>query len=196
MTDGTETLPPEPAATPAPAGAAPAGSGGRKAGLIALVVVLIAGAGVAGYFIGDSAADASKAKKEGRAAGEAAVRAQYRPGAPAYATIFRAGQAAGNRSGEQAGVRLGAKQGQAVGFQHGQATGKAQGTSDGAAAALGGYTGWATGPGAFYIVDMAPGTQPGIPDVVNGRQLMQANRLYEVCTDDPAQICSQAAQPK
>ncbi len=196
MTDGTETLPPEPAATPPPAGAAPAGSGGRKAGLIALVVVLIAGAGVAGYFIGDSAADASKAKKEGRAAGEAAVRAQYRPGAPAYATIFRAGQAAGNRSGERAGVRLGAKQGQAVGFQHGQATGKAQGTSDGAAAALGGYTGWATGPGAFYIVDMAPGTQTGIPYVVNGRQLLQPNELYEICTDDMGRICSQAAPPK
>ena len=43
---------------------------------------------------------------------------------------------------------------------------------------------------------MAPGTQSGVPYVVSGRQLMQANRLYEVCTDDPSQICSQAAPPK
>ncbi len=195
MANGTETPPPEPAATPPPAGAG-AGGGGRKAGLIALVVVLIAGAGVAGYFIGDSAADASKAKKEGRAEGEAAVRAQYRPGAPGYEAIFRAGQAAGTRSGVQAGVRLGAKQGQAAGFERGKSAGKAQGVADGAAEALGNYASWETGSGAFYIVDMAPGTQSGIPYVVNGRQLMQPNRLYEICTDDPARVCSQAAPPK
>jgi hypothetical protein len=189
MADGTE--PPPPAATPPPPG-----GGGRKAGLIALAVVLIVGAGVAGYFIGDSAADASKAKKEGRAAGEAAVRAQYRPGAPGYVAIFGAGQAAGNRSGERAGVRLGAKQGQATGFERGRTAGQAQGVADGAAAALGNYPSWQTGAGAFYIVDPAPGTQAGITYVINGRQLMQANRLYELCTDDPARICSQAAPPK
>ena len=194
MANGTDTPPPEPAAAAPPIGAG--GGGGRKAGLIALVVVLIAGAGVAGYFIGDSAADASKAKKDGRAEGEAAVGAQYRPGASGYEAIFRAGQAAGTRSGVQTGVRLGVKQGQAAGFERGRSSGKAQGVADGAAAALGNYASWETGSGAFYIVDMAPGTQAGIPYVVNGRQLMQASRLYEICTDDPAQICSQAAPPK
>jgi hypothetical protein len=195
MTNGTDTPPPEPAGAPPPA---PGGGGGagRKAGLIVLVLVLVAGAGVAGYFIGDSAADASKAKKDGRAEGEAAVRAQYRPGAPGYEAIFRAGQAAGTRTGERAGVRLGVKQGQAAGFERGRTTGKAQGVADGAAAALGNYPSWQTGAGAFYIVDPAPGTQSGIPYVVNGRQLMQANRLYEICTDDPSRICSQAAPPK
>jgi hypothetical protein len=192
MANGTET---PAAATPPPPAGSP-GGGGRKAGLVALVVVLIAGAGVAGYFIGDSAADASKAKKDGRAEGEAAVRAQYRSGAPGYDAIFRAGQAAGNRTGVQVGVRLGVKQGQAVGFERGQSAGKAQGVADGAAAALGNYPSWETGSGAFYVVDLAPGTQTGIPYVVNGRQLMQANKLYEICTDDPAQICSQAAAPR
>jgi hypothetical protein len=195
MANGTETLPPEPAATP-PAASGSSGGGGMKAGLIALAVVLIAGAGVAGYFIGDSAADASKAKKDGRAAGEAAVRAQYQPGTSAYVAIYGAGQASGNRSGQRIGVRLGVKQGQAAGFEHGQTTGKAQGVADGAAAALGNYPSWQTGAGGFYIVDPAPGTQTGIPYVINGRQLMQANRLYAICTDDPARICSQAAPPK
>jgi hypothetical protein len=32
--------------------------------------------------------------------------------------------------------------------------------------------------------------------VINGRQLMQPNRLYEICTDDPSRVCSQAAPPK
>jgi hypothetical protein len=195
MANGTDTPPPQPTATPPPPGDT-GGGGGRKAGLIALVVVLIAGAGVAGYFIGDSAADASKAKTEGRAAGEAAARAPYRPGAPGYVAIFRAGQASGTRTGHLAGVRLGAKQGQAAGFERGKSTGKAQGVADGAAAALGGYTSWQTGTGGFYIVDPAPGTQTGIPYVINGRQLMQPNRLYEICTDDPARICSEAAPPK
>jgi hypothetical protein len=193
MTNGTGTPPPGPAATPPPAG-----GGGRKAGLIALALVLVAGAGagVAGYLIGDSAADASKAKKDGRAGGEATVRAQYRPGTPAYVAIFRAGQAAGNQTGERIGLRLSAKQGQAAGFERGQSTGKAQGVADGAAAALGNYTSWQTGSGAFYIVDPAPGTQAGITYVINGRQLMAPNRLYAICTDDPARICSQAPPPK
>jgi hypothetical protein len=190
----TATPPPQPSAAP------PSAEGGdgraRQAWLIALAVALIAGAGVAGYFIGDSAADASKAKKDGRAAGEAAVQAQYRPGTPAYLAIFRAGQAAGTRTGERAGVRLGAKQGQAAGFERGQTAGKAQGVADGAAAALGNYSSWQTGSGAFYIVDPAPGTQAGITYVINGRQLMEPNRLYEICTDDPARICSQVAPPK
>ena len=191
----TATPPPQPAVTPPPSGDR-SGGGGRRAGLVALVVVLVAGAGVAGYFIGDGAADASKAKKDGRAAGAAAVQAQYRPGAPAYAAIFRAGQAAGTRTGERAGVSLGAKQGQAAGFERGQTAGKAQGVADGAAAALGNYSSWQTGAGAFYIVDPAPGTQAGITYVINGRQLMQPNRLYEICVDDPARICSQAAPPR
>jgi len=194
MASGTDTPPPGTPAT-APPAAGRDGSG-RKAGLIALAVLLIVGAGVAGYFIGDSAADASKAKKDGRAEGEATVRAQYRPGTPGYEAIFRAGQVAGSRSGERAGLRLGAKQGQAAGFERGRTSGKAQGVADGAAAALGNYTSWQTGAGGFYIVDPAPGTQAGIPYVINGRQLMQPNRLYEICTDDPARVCSQAAPPK
>ncbi len=160
------------------------------------MVVLIAGAGVAGYFIGDSAADASKAKKDGRAEGEAAVRAQYRSGAPGYRAIFDAGRAAGATAGRRTGLALGVKQGAAAGFERGHAAGQASGVADGAAAALGNLPSWQTGSGAFYIVDMAPGTQSGIPYVVNGRQEMQANKLYQVCTDDPSQICSQVAPPK
>ena len=140
MANGTDVPPPQPAATPpTPAQPGDASGGGKRAGLVALVVVLIAGAGVAGYFIGDSAADASKAKKDGRAAGEAAVRAQYLPGTPGYSAIFDAGRAAGSAAGRRTGVALGVKQGTAAGFEHGHSTGKAQGVADGAAAALGNY---------------------------------------------------------
>ena len=198
MADEAQTQPPEPAATPPPAGAptGAGGGGGRTAALVVLAVVLIAGAGVSGYFIGKGAADASGAKKKGFAEGAASVRAQYRPGAPGYALIFAAGRASGSQSGRRTGLALGVKQGQAAGFERGHAAGTAQGVSDGANAALGNLPSWQTGAGAFYVVDMAPGTQSGVRYVVNGRQLMQANRLYEVCTDDPSQICSQTAPPK
>ena len=194
MASTTETASPQPAATPPPSGAG--GSTGKRVGLVVLALVLLAGAGVVGYLIGDSAADASGAKKEGRQQGETVVRAQYRPGTAAYNAIFDLGRAEGSRSGQRAGLALGVKQGQSAGFERGHTSGQAQGVADGANAALGNLRSWQTGSGAFYVVDMAPGTQSGVPYVVNGRQLMQANRLYEVCTDDPSQICSQAAPPK
>ena len=191
MANGTDTPPPAPPTSPTPGGDGDGGNG-RTIGLVVLALALIAGVGVAGYFIGKSAADASQAKRDGRAEGEATVRAQFRPGAPGYALIFAAGRAAGAQAGRQTGLRLGVRQGQAAGFERGHAAGKAQGVPAGAAAALGNLPGWQTGSGAFYIVDMAPGTQSGVPYVVSGRQLMQANRLYEICTDDPSRICSQA----
>jgi hypothetical protein len=196
MTNGTETPGSTPPPAPEPAAGKSGGGGGRTAALVGLGVILLVGGGVAGYFIGKSEADASGAKKKGVAEGAARVSALYRPGAPGYERIYDAGRAAGSKSGTATGLRLGKKQGQVVGFQAGRVSGKAQGVSDGASAALGEISNWETGSTVFYIVNFNPGGQPGVPYVIQGRHTMMANRLYEICTDDPSQICSQPAPPK
>src|SRR5256714_8000588 len=167
MASDTETASPQPAATPPPWGAG--GSTGKGAGLVVLALVLLAGAGVVGYLIGDSAADASGAKKEGRQQGETVVRAQYRPGTAAYNAIFDLGHAAGSRSGRQAGLALGVKQGQSAGFERGHTSGQAQGVADGANAALGNLPSWQTGSGALYRVRMGPGAPSRVPPLGNAR---------------------------
>ena len=146
MANGTDTPPPAPPTSPTPRGDGDGGSG-RTIGLVVLALVLIAGVGVAGYFIGNSAADASQAKRDGRAEGEATVRAQFRPGAPGYARSSPPAARRAPQAGRQTGLRLGVRQGQAAGFERGHAAGKAQGVAAGAAAALGNLPGWQTGVG-------------------------------------------------
>lgn len=189
MANGTD----QPTAPPPAAG--PPGRSRSTAGLAALAIVLIAAAGVGGYFIGDSAADASGAKKEGLAKGRSEVRAQYRPGTPGYQSIYQAGQSAGRTTGLRTGEQLGVRQGERVGLEQGTKTGEqqgqAQGVQTGAQAALGNLATWQTG--TFYIVMLQPGTLKGVAYQVQGRNLMQSNRLYEICTDNPGEVCSRAA---
>jgi hypothetical protein len=187
--------------TDQPTGAAPAGAPPARsrptAGLAALAIVLIVGAGVGGYFIGHSAADASGAKKEGLAKGRSEVRAQYRPGAPGYQSIYQAGQSAGRTTGMRTGEQLGVRQGERVGLeqgkQQGQQQGQAQGVQTGAQTALGNFSTWETG--VFYVVKLQPGTVKGVPYQVQGRNLLLANRVYAICADNPAEVCSRPAQP-
>src|SRR5881398_2663996 len=111
---------------PPPAPAAPASAGGRSSktlGLAALGVVLIAGAGVGGYFIGDSSADAAGAKRDGINKGRAQVLAEYLPGAKGYQAIYQSGQRAGNAAGQRSGEALGVKRGERVGLEQGKAAG-------------------------------------------------------------------------
>src|SRR2546422_7386941 len=92
------------------------GGSAKKAGLALLGLVLVAGAGVGGYFIGDSAADASGAKRDGLKQGRAQVLAQYKPGAHGYQAIYQAGQGAGQAAGQRTGEALGVRRGEKVGL--------------------------------------------------------------------------------
>ncbi|MDX6643198.1 MAG: hypothetical protein QOD76_1160 [Solirubrobacteraceae bacterium] len=169
-------------------------SSSRTLGLV-LGAVLIAAAGVGGYFLGDSAADASGAKKEGIAKGRAQALAQYKPGAAGYQAIYQTGQGVGQAAGQRTGEALGVRRGERVGLEQGKATGEqqgqAQGVPTGAQAALGNLSNWETG--TFYVVKLQPGTLKGVTYQVQARTLMQANRLYEICTDNPGEVCSRAA---
>jgi hypothetical protein len=191
MPDGPDR-PAEPA-TPDSRGAR---SSFRTLGVL-LGAVLVAAAGVGGYLLGHSAADASGAKKEGVAKGRAQVLEQYKPGGAGYQAIYRAGQGAGQVTGQRTGEALGVRRGEKVGLEQGKASGEqqgnAQGVQAGALAALGNIANWNTG--TFYVVMLQPGTVKGVNYQVQGRTLMQANRLYEICTDNPGEVCSRAAVP-
>jgi hypothetical protein len=167
----------------------------RTFGLVALALALVAAAGVGGYLIGHSAADTSKAKRDGVKQGRAEVQARYAPGASGYQTIYQAGQSAGRAAGTRTGEALGVRRGERVGLEQGHAAGvhqgQTQGVQTGAQAALGNLSNWETG--AFYIVKLVPGTLKGVSYQVQGRNLMQGNRLYEICTDNPGEVCSRPA---
>jgi hypothetical protein len=196
MPDGPDR-PAEPATPDSPG----ARSSFKTLGMVLGAVLLVAAAGVGGYLLGHSAADASGAKRDGIAKGRAQVREQYKPAAAGYQAIYQAGQrvgrAAGQRVGEAFGVRRGQKvgleQGRAAGQKQGQKQGQAQGVQTGAQAALGNLPTWETG--TFYLVKLQPGTLTGVSYQVQARNLMQANRLYEICTDNPGEVCSRAAAP-
>ena len=125
------------------------------AGGIAAAILLLA-AGVGGWILGSSSADASGAKAEGYAQGVAAGKT--------------AGVAQGTREGRVAGKKEGLAQGRTAGFaagkkagtEEGRAAGVAAGVAQGRAAALGGLgAGW-------YVVqigsDGISGSQPVNPD--------------------------------
>ncbi len=88
------------------------GPGGGRLGAwwwVGAAVVAI-GLGVGGYFLGKST-------------GEDDVRAEYKPGQPAYRQIFAAGAVRGAAAGAAAGRVQGQKQGQAEGQARGAAPG-------------------------------------------------------------------------
>src|SRR3979409_1038213 len=104
MPDGPDR-PAEPATPDSPG----ARSWPKTLGLVLGAVVLVAAAGVGGYLVGHSAADASGAKREGIAKGRAQIRDQYKPAAAGYQAIYQAGQRVGRAAGQRAGEALGVR---------------------------------------------------------------------------------------
>jgi hypothetical protein len=181
MTTPPQPAQPQPSNTP-PAQPQPSRTPWIIAGLLALAV----GVGVACFFIGKSSVDTSG--KESEAA--ARVRAEYQPGQPAYREIFDKGKAKGLREGQAQGQAAGEAQGRKVGLEQGTAQGKAEGDAtgvkNGATAALGGFTSWDTNN--LYVVTVDSG-QGNVPFAITSRQPMQENMNYRLCANDPQNLC-------
>jgi hypothetical protein len=184
----TPAGPPEPPAAGEPP--APAGSR-RRAAWIALAVLALAAVAVAAYFLGRSAANAPRAYDRGYAQGRKAMAQEFAPGTPRYQRIYTAGFRAGRTAGMRIGERAGAEKGAKVGLEHGKAIGRLQGErrgiASGAGAALGGFASWQTGN--YYIVKLAPGGQ-GVPYRIDVRKIMDTNKRYAICANDPADVCT------
>ena len=159
-----------------------------KGALVALVVVLLAGAaGAAGYFVGFAAADRDAAYDRGKSAGRAAgydagldegretghaagyregrddTRADYRPGEPAYKRIFTKGR------------------------RSGMAAGRVEGYSAGTSDAFAGFDGgWEIG--GWYVVHFG---QPVGDEAyrIESRVPMETGESYNICPDDADEIC-------
>jgi hypothetical protein len=172
--------------TPPPAQPSPAQNRSNTPWIVAGLLVLAAGVGVACFFIGKSSADTST--KESEAA--AAVRAEYDPGQPAYEAIYEKGKRKGEKIGETKGQAAGEQQGKQVGLEEGtkqgQAQGDATGVKNGATAALGGFSSWDTN--ALYVVTVDQG-QDNVPYALTSRQQMQEDVGYRLCADDPQNLC-------
>jgi hypothetical protein len=184
----TPAGPPEPPV----AGEAPAPPGaGRRAAWIALAVLAVAVVAVAAYFLGRSAANAPRAYDRGYAQGRKAMAQEFAPGTSRYQKIYAAGFSAGHTAGLKAGERAGAEKGTKVGLEHGKTIGRLQGQragiSSGATAALGGFASWQTGN--YYFVKLAAGAQ-GVPYRIDVRRIMDTNKRYAICANDPAAVCS------
>lgn len=125
------------------------------AGGVAAAILLLT-AGVGGWILGASSADASGAKAEGYAAGVAAGKAA------GAAEGTREGRIAGKKEGLAQGRKTGFAQGKKAGVEEGRAAGLSAGIAQGRAAALGGLgAGW-------YVVqvgaDGISSSQPVNPD--------------------------------
>ena len=183
----TPAGPPEP---PAPDAAPRAAASRRRAAWIALGVLLLAAVAVAAYFIGRSSANAPQAYDRGYARGRTATAREFARGTPRYQTIYNAGFRVGHAAGLRAGQRAGAEKGTKVGLEHGKAIGRLQGErrgiESGAGAALGGFTSWQAGN--YYIVKLARGER-GVPYRIDVRKLMDTDKRYAICANDPADVC-------
>jgi hypothetical protein len=184
----------------------PRGGGARRLGtgaVAAIAAVSFAVAGVGGYLIGhhngkDSGTTAGYS--DGVAVGRAQETARYQPGQAGYLAIYAKGKAAGEAAGQAQGQQSGEAQGQKVGFDQGQKvgiqSGDSEGVKQGAAAVLGGFTTWADG--AFYVVTMAAGTDPGVPYTVSSRTQLQPGTSYQICSDangGASQLCQSPVTP-
>ena len=144
---------------------------GRDVAVTAAVAgaLLLAGAGVSGWIIGSSQADASGAEARGYAQGEET----------GQKSGFAAGRREGLKQGRAAGVKVGRKagikQGVETGEERGREAGYSSGYGDGRAAALGGLT-----PGGWYVLQV--GADESGP-VVSGAQPVAAGACYALNGD-------------
>ena len=184
----TPAGPPQPPAAQTEEWTAPTSRGG---GWIVLAVLIVAGVALAAYFIGRSAANAPGAYDRGYAQGRKAMALEFAPGTAHYGAIYNTGFQAGYPSGLKTGERAGAEKGAKVGLEHGTAIGRLRGQrtgiASGAGAALGGFPSWQ--PGNYYVVKLARGEQ-GVPYRIDVRKLMDTNRRYAICANDPADVCT------
>jgi hypothetical protein len=144
---------------------------GRDVAVTAAVAgaLLLAGAGVSGWIIGSSQADASGAEARGYAEGtETGQKAGFAAGK-------REGLKQGRAAGVKAGRKAGIKQGVETGEERGREAGYSSGYGDGRASALGGLT-----PGGWYVLRV--GADQGGP-VVSGAQPVTAGACYALNGD-------------
>ncbi len=140
---------------------------GRDVAVTAAVAgaMLLAGAGIGGWIIGSSQADASGAEARGYAEGaESGQRTGFVAG---KREGLEQGRAAGLKAGQVQGRKAGIKEGSERGEERGRAAGYSSGYGDGRASALSGLTagGWyvvrvstdANGPVATGATAVAPG---------------------------------------
>lgn len=157
-----------------PAAAPPQRS--RTALWVTLAVVVAVAVGIGAYFVGKGQGEST-----------------FDPGTDKYGAIYdkgySAGEKAGNASGSAEGQASGEKEGQAAGLEQGTKQGQAQGTAEGATAALGGFDSWETGD-SFYVVQLAEGTQTGVPYTISSRVLMDPTLEYTPCEGNPGDLCT------
>ena len=153
--------------------------------------------GVAGYFVGQSAANPKGAYERGVRQGERTTASSFAKGTPRYESIYRTGfqdgRTAGVAEGLRKGKRVGAERGEKVGLERGTQVGRLegeqQGIQSGARAALGGFPAWELG--SLYIVKLAAATQPGVPYRIESRKPMADDTRYAVCAGKPGLVCSE-----
>jgi hypothetical protein len=148
---------------------------GRDVAVTAAVAgaLLLAGAGVSGWIIGSSQADASGAEARGYAQGEET----------GQKTGFAAGKREGLEQGRATGVKVGVARGRKAGLaqgvekgeERGRAAGYASGYAEGRASALGGLS-----PGGWYVLRI--GSDESGP-VVSGAQPVSAGACYALNGD-------------
>lgn len=157
-------------------GAAPSNGGRRRlAVLAALAGLLVAGAGVSGYFYGQSTRDEDAARDRGYDSGVFVTKAEYTPGSDRYQRIYDKGYALGKSSGKAAGLAEGKIAGREAGYE--------SGTKDGAESAFEGYEGgWEVG--SWYLIKVGTGQEAGtsakysIPTRVGP---MKSSLVYLLC---------------
>ena len=120
---------------------------GRDAAVAAVVAaaLLIGAAGVGGWMLGSSSADASGAEARGFEAGKTAGVAQGRGDGKREG--LEQGTASGFKAGRAEGRKVGLAAGKSAGIEEGRAAGYSSGVSEGRSAALSGLS-----PGSWYIV--------------------------------------------
>lgn len=175
---------------------------GPSTTLLAVGAVVVAAAiGIGGYLIGHSAADAGGAYDRGVATGQGEIRAEYAEGTPRYKAIYDDGFSAGERRGRAVGLVLGRKQGkrqgevvgEKIGLDDGRKQGNVTGTQAGASEALGNFSDWQAG--SLYVVKASANDQSEVPIVISQRRQMESDLLYELCQDNPEDLCTRLPPP-
>ncbi len=176
-TDGPEREPERPTQAFGDAARRRAMALGRDVAVAAAVgaVLLIGAAGVGGWMLGASSADASGAESRGVEAGR--VEGQRAGYAEGQADGRRAGKREGLAQGEKKGRAAGLTAGRAQGEETGRAAGYAAGVGDGRSSALSGLS-----PGSWYIVRVGRDGS-GARVTTSSSVASDASRCYAVSGD-------------